>query len=95
MAVQWLGLHAFTAVDPGSIPGQGTKILGPKKKKKFCDSLGPSKVIKDPHHHNASRCCCQAEAPGRITDPPLSTQGTPVPPGPAGCQKDAYPSGGW
>ena len=24
--VQWLGLCAFTAEDPGSIPGQGTKI---------------------------------------------------------------------
>ena len=24
--VQWLGLHALTAEDPGSIPGQGTKI---------------------------------------------------------------------
>ena len=27
MAVQWLGLGAFTAVGPGSIPGLGTKIL--------------------------------------------------------------------
>ena len=26
LVVQWLGLHAFTAEDPGSIPGQGTKI---------------------------------------------------------------------
>ena len=37
--VQWLGLHAFTAEGPGSIPGQGTKIpqavsRGQKKKKK-------------------------------------------------------------
>ena len=24
--VQWLGLHAFTAEGPGSIPGEGTKI---------------------------------------------------------------------
>ena len=24
---QWLGLGAFTAMVPGSIPGQGTKIL--------------------------------------------------------------------
>ena len=35
--VQWLGLWAFTAKGPGSIPGQGTKILqvsqcGQKKK---------------------------------------------------------------
>ena len=26
LAVQWLGFRAFTAVGPGSIPGQGTKI---------------------------------------------------------------------
>ena len=26
LVVQWLGLHAFTAEDLGSIPGQGTKI---------------------------------------------------------------------
>ena len=26
LVVQWLGLHAFTAKGPGSIPGQGTKI---------------------------------------------------------------------
>ena len=26
LAVQWLGLHSLTAKDPGSIPGQGTKI---------------------------------------------------------------------
>ena len=26
LAVQGLGLHAFTAKDPGSIPGWGTKI---------------------------------------------------------------------
>ena len=37
--VQWLGLTAFTAVSPGSVPGQGTKILqaaccGWKRKKK-------------------------------------------------------------
>ena len=25
--VQWLGLGAFTAMVPGSIPGRGTKIL--------------------------------------------------------------------
>ena len=25
--VQWLRLHALTAEDPGSIPGQETKIL--------------------------------------------------------------------
>ena len=27
LAVQWLGLSAFTAEGPGSIPGQGTSIL--------------------------------------------------------------------
>ena len=26
LAVQWLGLRALTAEDPGSIPGQGTKL---------------------------------------------------------------------
>ena len=26
LAVQWLGLHAFTAEAAGSIPGRGTKI---------------------------------------------------------------------
>ena len=26
LAVQWLGLCAFTTEGPGSIPGQGTKI---------------------------------------------------------------------
>ena len=39
LAVQWLGLGAFTAMSPGSIPGQGTKIPqasqhSQKKKKK-------------------------------------------------------------
>ena len=38
LVVQWLGLHAFIAEGPGSIPGQGTKIpqavsRGQKKKK--------------------------------------------------------------
>ena len=26
LVIQWLGLCTFTAVAPGSIPGQGTKI---------------------------------------------------------------------
>ena len=39
LAVQWLGLPAFTAEGAGSIPGQGTKVPAslagqPKKKKK-------------------------------------------------------------
>ena len=38
LAVQWLGLGAFTAKGPGSIPGWGTKIpeatWGDQKKKK-------------------------------------------------------------
>ena len=39
LAVQWLGLHAFSAVGLGSIPGQKTKMLqatqhsSPKKRK--------------------------------------------------------------
>lgn len=32
--VQWLGLCAFTAKGPGSIPGQGYKISTAKEKKK-------------------------------------------------------------
>ena len=44
MAVQWLGLHAFTAECPGSIPGRGTKIpqaawLGQRGKKKAMGGL--------------------------------------------------------
>ena len=37
LVVQRLGLGTFTAVGPGSVPGQGSKILQttqPKKKKK-------------------------------------------------------------
>ena len=42
LAVQWLGLGAFTAVPVDSVPGQGTKIpqtrqYGQKKKWKFGD----------------------------------------------------------
>ena len=43
LVVQWLGLGAFTAVGPGSIPGQRTKILwagAAKKKKKKKKLLG-------------------------------------------------------
>ena len=41
LAVQWTGLHALTAEDPGSIHSRGTKIpqatrRGQKKKKKIC-----------------------------------------------------------
>ena len=43
MAVQWLGLCAFTAEGLGSIPGQGTKIPQAKKKEKKaplqCESI--------------------------------------------------------
>ena len=47
MVVQWLGLHAFTAEDWGSIPGWGTKILqaawhGQKKRETLARSLMPS-----------------------------------------------------
>ena len=39
LVVHWLGLGAFTALGPGSIPGRGTRILqasqcGQKKKSK-------------------------------------------------------------
>ena len=41
LAVQWLGLHSFTAESMGLIPGQGTKILqairhGQNSQKKNC-----------------------------------------------------------
>ena len=40
LAVQWLGLGAFTAMPVVSVPGQGTKVpqtrqCGQKKKRKF------------------------------------------------------------
>ena len=46
LAVQWLGLHAFTAKGAGSIPGWGTKIPqaapgGQKRKKK----IGKEKIF--------------------------------------------------
>ena len=34
LAVQWLGLHTFTAEGPSSVPGQGTKLCSVAKKKK-------------------------------------------------------------
>ena len=40
LVVQWLGLHAFTAKDLGSIPGQGVKIPQAAKhgqEKELCD----------------------------------------------------------
>ena len=44
LEVQWLGLHAFTAKDTGSIPGRGTKIpqamrCSQKKKKGLIKSF--------------------------------------------------------
>ena len=53
LAIQCLGLGTFTAVDPGSIPGQGTKILlrhcstASKKKRKILMPRGPS--VLNPH----------------------------------------------
>ena len=42
LVVQWLGLHGFSAMGPGSIPGWGTKIPQAvwqgQKKKKFANS---------------------------------------------------------
>ena len=41
LVVQWLGFHAFTAGDTGSIPGQAAKILQatqPKKSTNFKNS---------------------------------------------------------
>ena len=35
LAIQWLGLYMSTAAGPGSICGQGTKILQAMQPKKF------------------------------------------------------------
>ena len=48
LEVQWLGLVAFTAEGPGSIPGQGTKV--PKvaqhgQEKKKCHKLGEKSLV--------------------------------------------------
>ena len=51
LAVQWLGLHAFTAEGPGSVPGRGTKIpqtawqSQEKKKKSHVQVFNPFWVI--------------------------------------------------
>ena len=51
LAVQWLGLRAFTAQGLGSTPCQGTKIpqsrvARPKKKKKGRnDDIGPTSYL--------------------------------------------------
>ena len=56
LVVQWLGLHAFTAEGPGSIPGWGTKIpqamrRGPKKNNEkddiTMDPVDIKKIIRD------------------------------------------------
>ena len=43
LAIQWLGLHTFTAVGPGLIPGRGTKIPHAawcaSYKQKYCHSF--------------------------------------------------------
>ena len=55
LVVQWFGLCALTAKSPGSIPGQGTKILqatplGQKKKNIYIYTLYNSVGIKNKYH---------------------------------------------
>ena len=49
LAVQWLGLLAFTAEGSGSVPGQGTKILQAmwhsQKKNYISIKAGKTKII--------------------------------------------------
>ena len=48
LAVQWLGLHAFTAECPDSIPGQGTKIppaVWHGQKMKFLNKFFPIEKV--------------------------------------------------
>ena len=51
LAVQWLGMHAFTAEGTGSVPGQGTKILQAvqcgQKKNCFNSVLFSRSVVSD------------------------------------------------
>ena len=49
LAVPWLGLEAFTAEGPGSIPGRGTKIpqttqYSQEKRKKYYETRSNRKL---------------------------------------------------
>ena len=57
--MQWLGLSIFTAKDPNSICGQGTKIQqatqdGKKKKRRLRRPIGQRKLRKDPSSNRSA-----------------------------------------
>ena len=76
LIVQWLRLHAPTAGDTGSIPGQGTKILhymqcGQKKKKK-----DKNDQLKPPHLLLWRLQCVSKMFAGPLGAPVLVTPGS-------------------
>ena len=62
LVVQWLALCAFTAEGPGSIPGQGTKILQammtPRKKKERIKIGIPAIPATATHTHTPCSSSC-------------------------------------
>ena len=69
LAVQWLGIHAFTAEGTGSVPGQGTKILQAvqcgQKKNCFNSVLFSRSVVSDfaTHEPQHTRPPCLSSTP--------------------------------
>ena len=68
LVVQWLGLHAFTAEGPGSIPGQGTKI---SQATLACPPPPTSKKTKKKRdevrgHPGSYQAPCSPELPGSV-----------------------------
>ena len=56
----WLGLGAFTALDPGLVPGWATKILqasqcGPKKKKSK-NEIFQREILNGNSDHSGGQC---------------------------------------
>ena len=47
LVVQWLGLHAPSAGDPGSIPGQGTRSHRPQLKSLYAASKDLVQISKE------------------------------------------------
>ena len=79
LAVQWLGMHAFTAEGTGSVPGQGTKILQAvqcgQKKNCFNSVLFSRSVVSDfaTHEPQHTRPPCPSPTPRVHPNPsPLS-----------------------
>ena len=60
--VQWLGLHASTAGGPGSIPGQGTKILQAQHGQKNTKQTNKQKKPKKPKQAKKKKTPRRSEA---------------------------------